>query len=140
MNGKLFRVGATLVLAHAAAAIPHSLAHAGENAWLPMWANIYVALVITLAPFVALALLRSRHAYTGAQLLFASMLGALLFGIAFHYVIPGSDNVAFVPPGPWRLPFQFTAALLVLLEAFGTATGAWMAYALKRSAVINAER
>ena len=126
MNNRAFRIGAAVVLAHAMIAIPHGLAHAGENAWLPMWANVYVALVITLAPFAALALLRTRHAYAGAQLLFASMLGALLFGIAFHYLIPGPDNVAHVPPGAWRQPFQLTAALLAVVEALGAAAGAWM--------------
>jgi hypothetical protein len=134
MNDKLFRTGAAVVLAHFLVAMPHGLAHSGENAWLPLWANLYVALVILVAPFVALALLRTRHAYMGAQLMFASMLGALLFGIAFHYLIRGSDNVALVPAGPWQLPFQLTSALLVVTEAAGTAAGAWMVRSLRPSA------
>ena len=134
MNDKRFRLGAAAVLAHAAVAMPHGLAHFGEGAWLPLWGNLYVVLVIGVAPFAALALLRTRQTYAGAQLLFTSMLGALLFGIAFHYLIPGVDNVAQVPPGPWQLPFQLTSALLIVTEAAGTLAGAWMLRGLRLSA------
>jgi lysylphosphatidylglycerol synthetase-like protein (DUF2156 family) len=132
MNDKLFRLGAVVVLVHTLVSLPHGLAHAGENAWLPLWGNIYVVLVIGVAPFVALALLRTRQSYAGAQLMAASMLGALLFGIAFHYLIPGVDNVAHVPLGPWWLPFQLTSALLVASEAAGTIAGVWMVRSLRR--------
>ena len=77
-----------------------------EHAYLPPAATAFVILVIVLAPFLALALMRASRLWAGALLLFGSMLGALLFGIAFHYLLPGSDNVADVPPGLWQLPFQ----------------------------------
>ncbi len=106
-------------------------------ALLPFFANAYVALVIVLAPLVALWLLRGGQLHAGALLLFASMLGALLFGIAYHYLIPGSDNVAQVPAGSWQLPFQITAALLIVTEGAGTAVGAWMLAVLGRPATLK---
>jgi hypothetical protein len=87
---------------------------------------------------VALALIRARRAWPGALLLFAAMLGALLFGLAYHYMLPGPDHVAHVPGGPWQLPFQITSALLVATEAAGTAVGAWALLVTRRAAARSA--
>lgn len=133
VKDKLFRYGAWAVLANAAVNIPHGLAHIGEGASLPPLANTFVAIVIVLAPFVALGLLRAGRLRAGAWLLFGSMLGALLFGIVYHFVLPGPDHVAFVPAGPWQLPFWATSALLVVLEAAGAGVGAWMVAVLSRA-------
>ena len=135
MRNTLLRYGAAAVLAHAAVMLPHGAAHAGEAAVLSPLASAYVILVIMLAPFVALGLLRAGRLRPGALLLFGSMLGALLFGIIYHYLIPGSDHVAHVPAGPWQLPFQITSALLIVTEGAGTIVGAWMLYILGRTAV-----
>lgn len=132
MKDPLVRFGAAVVLLHAALTVPHALAHAAEQAALPAAANAFVALVIVAAPLVALGLLWGRLRWLGGLLLCASMLGALLFGIAFHYVLPGSDHVAHVPAGPWRLPFQLTAALLALSEAIGAALGGMIVYRASR--------
>jgi hypothetical protein len=137
MKSQFLRYGALAVFAHIAVMLPHGAAHNGVAALLPFFANAYVALVIVLAPLVALWLLRGGLLHAGALLLFASMLGALLFGIAYHYLIPGSDHVAHVPAGPWQLPFQITAALLIATEAGGTVVGAWMLYILGRSAMLE---
>jgi hypothetical protein len=133
MKARVFRYSAVAVLAHAAATIPHGLAHAGERAYLPAAANAFVALVIVLAPFVALALLHSGRLASGVLLLLASMLGALVFGLAFHYILPGSDNVGEVPAGPWWLAFQVTSALVAATEAAGVAVAGWALYALWRA-------
>jgi len=133
VNDKLFRYGAAVVLANSAVNLPHGAAHVGESAYLPPLANAFVALVIVLAPFVALGLLRAGRLRAGAWLLFGSMLGALLFGIVYHFVLPGPDNVAQVPAGPWQLPFQATSALLVVVEAAGVGVGGWMLSTLGRS-------
>lgn len=135
MKDTLLRYSAAAVLAHIVVMLPHGAAHAGEAAWLPLFANIYVALVIWLAPLLALGLLRTGRLGSGALLLFSSMLGSLLFGIAYHYLIPGADNVTQVPAGPWQLPFQITSALLVVTEGIGTIVGAWMLYILGRATI-----
>ena len=119
------RAATAAVLLHAAVTVPHALAHVGEQATLSPLGMLFVAVVIGAGPLAALALILYRRLWTGAALLCASMLGALIFGVVSHYVIPSSDHVAHVPAGAWQLPFQLTAALLVITEALGTAVGAW---------------
>jgi hypothetical protein len=133
MNHTLLRSALAVVLAHAAVSLPHSAAHIAENIWLPPAANAFVVVVILLAPFVALGLLYTRRQRAGALLLFGSMVGALLFGIAYHFVLPGADNIAQVPLGAWRSPFVITSVLLAALEAAGTMIGAGMLYIQRRA-------
>jgi hypothetical protein len=140
MKDKLLRYSAAAVLAHALVSVPHGLAHAQEQAYLPRVATAFVIVVIVLAPFVALGLLRLNKPRVGALLLFGSMLGALLFGITFHYLLPGADNVAHVPAGSWQLPFQLTSALLVAVEAAGVVVGGWGLYVISHRPVQSAER
>ncbi len=89
--------------------------------------------MIVTAPLVALGLLWGRLRWLGGLLLFSSMLAALLFGVIFHYVLPGPDHVASVPAGPWQLPFQLSAVLLALSEAIGAAVGGVILYRLSRT-------
>jgi hypothetical protein len=125
MNDTLSRSALAVVLAHAAVSLPHSAAHVAQDIWLPPAANAFVVLVILVAPFVALGLLYTRRRPAGALLLLGSMLGALLFGIAYHFVLPGADNIAEVPSGVWRSPFVVTSVLLAALEAAGAVVGGW---------------
>jgi len=127
MSRKILRYSTIAVLLHAAVTAPHAAAHAGADARLSPAGNAFVALVIVLAPFVALALMRFGRPREGALLLFAAMLGALLFGIINHFVLPGPDNVAAVAEA-WRSTFWFTSALLVVTEAAGVAVGVWALY------------
>ena len=133
MKHTLLRSALAVVLAHAAVSLPHSAAHIAENIWLPPVATAFVVLVILLAPFVALGLLYTRRQRAGALLLLGSMLGALLFGVAYHFVLPGADNIAQVPPGAWRTPFVVTSVLLAVLEAAGALVGAWLLYTQRRA-------
>jgi hypothetical protein len=133
MKDNLVRYSAAAVLIHAALTVPHGMAHAAEQANLPPAANAFVAIVIVAAPFVALGLLWGHMRLLGGLLLFASMLAALLFGIVFHYVLPGADHVAHVPAGPWQLPFQLTAGLLALAEGAGATVGGLILYRLSRT-------
>jgi hypothetical protein len=47
--------------------------------------------------------------------------GSLVFGVVNHFVIESPDHVAHITSDAWRLPFQWSAAGLVILEAAGTA-------------------
>ena len=133
MKDNLLRLSVTVVLVHAALTLPHGIAHAAEEAYLPAPANAFVAIVIVTAPVVALGLLLRRRRRLGGQLLLISMLAALLFGVVFHYVLPGPDHVASVPAEPWQLLFQVTAGLLALSEAIGALVGALILYRLYRA-------
>ena len=57
------------------------------------------------------------------------MAGALVFGVYNHFVASSPDHVshvAVVASGGWVIVFQVTAALLVIIEAFGCLVGGWM--------------
>jgi hypothetical protein len=70
----------------------------------------------------------------GAWLLLASMAGALIFGLAFHFLVSGPDNVFTLNPGAGREAFRFSATLVALTEALGCAVGLWALSKLPRSA------
>jgi hypothetical protein len=53
------------------------------------------------------------------------MLGSLIFGICYHYVVISPDHVAHLPPGEARGVFRITALLLVITETVGVAVAAW---------------
>jgi hypothetical protein len=133
MKDNLLRSSVAVVLVHAALSLPHGMAHAAEQATLPAAANAFVAIVIVIAPLVALGLLWSRLPWFGGLLLLTSMLAALLFGIMFHYVLPGPDHVGSVPAGSWQLLFQLTAGLLALSEAIGAVVGGLVVYRISRA-------
>ena len=101
----------------------HGLSHAGGGVPLAAWQQAYVLLVIFLAPSAAALLLWGRFRRAGAWLLVVSMAGALGFGLAYHFLIPGPDNALTLQPGAWRPVFRASAALLVIMDALGLAAG-----------------
>jgi hypothetical protein len=115
--------------------VAHAAAHITEEISLPPAANVFVVLVILLAPFLALVLVYTRRLRAGAWLLFASMLGALLFGLTYHLVLPGPDNIMQMTGEPWAIVFQISALLLAMIETGGAVVGGWMLYTLRRSVV-----
>jgi len=108
-----------IVLAHLVVNVLHGQAHTKLGVGLSNWQQAFVILVILLAPLVAMALSWTRLARAGVWLLFLSMLGALIFGAAYHYIIISNDHVAHLPPGDARGLFQVTAVLLLVTETAG---------------------
>lgn len=66
----------------------------------------------------------TRYARAGLWLLFVSMLGSLIFGIVYHYIVISPDHVAHLPVGEARGMFRITAVLLLITETFGVAVAA----------------
>ena len=120
-----------VVLAHLVVNVLHGQAHTKLAVGLASWQQVYVITVILVAPLVALALSWTRYAKTGAWLLLWSMIGSLIFGIVYHYVIISNDHVAHLPPGEAGGIFRITALLLAITEAVGVAV-ALMAILKKR--------
>jgi len=112
---------AIVVVAHLIVNILHGQAHTRLAVGLSEWQQFYVIAVILLAPLIALALCFTRFAKAGLWLLLASMLGSLIFGACYHYVIISPDHVAHLPPGDARGLFRITALLLLITEALGVA-------------------
>jgi len=108
-----------IVLVHLVVNVLHGRAHTELGVGLTTWQYTYVLSVILLAPLVALVLSWTRYARAGLWLLFISMLGSLIFGFCYHYIIVSSDHVAHLPPGDARLSFRVTALLLLITEALG---------------------
>lgn len=92
---------------------------------LSQFGYVYVAIVITLAPIIAGVLLFSRTQKAGALLLTLSMLGSFGFGVWYHFLTSGADNVAEVH-GPWHSTFLWTAVALAIVEFAGVLAGLWM--------------
>jgi hypothetical protein len=137
-----------VVWLHVLVAILHAVAHIGAHI-LPasFFDYAFIVVVIMIAPVVALFLLnnaptcsinslmilscfalrliKGHSTRLGALLLFFSMLGALLYGLLNHFLLPGADNATHMLPGVWQLPFLVTSYLLLILEAAGSVIGAW---------------
>jgi len=107
-----------LVIIHLVASIWHGDAHTRLAIALPPEKNIFVYVVILIAPLVALILVWTRHSTIGFWVLALSMVGALLFGAYHHYVMVSPDNIGHLPEGSAEAHTQFisSAAVIALLE------------------------
>ena len=122
------------VLLHQVVTLLHGQAHTSLDVGLSSWQNAYVLAVIVVAPLFALVLSFTRFAKSGAWLLLGSMLGSLIFGFCYHYVIISPDHVAHLPAGEAQGLFRTTALLLLVTETFGVAVAAVaLRTSLKRS-------
>jgi len=112
------------VLVHVLVVLLHGRAHTELGVGLSNWQQAYVMLVILLAPLVAMVMSWTRLARAGVWLLFLSLLGALIFGGVYHYIVISNDHVAHLPPGDARGLFQVTAVLLLVTETAGVLVAA----------------
>jgi hypothetical protein len=113
-----------VVVAHLIVNVLHGQAHTRLDVGLSNWQQVYVIAVILLAPLLALALSFTRYFRAGLWLLLASMLGSLVFGGCYHYIIISPDHVAHLPAGDARGLFRVTALLLLITETFGVIVAA----------------
>ncbi|HBB86835.1 MAG TPA: hypothetical protein DC047_04400 [Blastocatellia bacterium] len=85
------------------------------------WQNAYILLVIILLQLAAACLLWKRARF-GYLILLLSMLGALVFGGYYHFVLAGADNVSTVAHysmRSWGQVFRVSAVVLALVEFAG---------------------
>ena len=119
----LRRMGVWTVVLHAIVNVVHGAAHNSLSILMLPWQNVYIFVVIFALPLVAGVLLW-RGSRMGFVLLLVSMLGSLLFGGYYHFVLPGPDHVSHLMPHVWTVPFQVSAVLLAITEATGVIVGA----------------
>lgn len=112
------------VLVHLVVNIFHGQAHTRLAVGLSSWQQLFVFVVILIAPLLALALSFTRLMRFAFWLLLISMLGSLIFGGVYHYVVISPDHVAHLPAGEAQGLFRSTALLLVITEVFGVAVAA----------------
>ena len=127
----IVRYGILVVLAHIIVNGLHGIAHQQAEVSISDLQSAYVFLVIFVAPIAAAVMLSfnrpKKMQRGGAWLLLVSMLGSLLFGFAYHIVLPSSDNIFTVMQGPSldnAIFFTSTAILLVMIDGLGSWIGA----------------
>ena len=135
-NRTLRNISAAIILIHLIISMIHGYAHAQAQVMLSAFGQIYVLVVIILAPLLGCALLYSRWQKTGALLTGLSLAGAFGFGLVYHFLLSGSDNVMEVH-GEWHMLFMWTAALVAVLELAGTLTAFWLYSSLSRSLQVS---
>lgn len=118
-----------LVLLHLLIALMHGAAHRKLAIGLPPSGNVFVGLVVVIAPLFAMWLVWGPRPRFGHGLLAASMFASLLFGLYHHFLIEGADHVHSQPSGTWGCTFVITAYGLLITEALGT----WMGMHFLRS-------
>jgi hypothetical protein len=118
---------AGLVAIHLAAALWHGNAHTTLDVALSPWQNAFVFLVILIAPIVAAALVWTRYGAIGVWMFFLSMVGALVFGAYYHYVLVSPDNIAHLPShgAEAHATFIASAGTLAVLELTSSLYGAF---------------
>jgi CHASE2 domain-containing sensor protein len=121
----LRRLSVPVVVLHAMVAAAHGAAHNTLKILMNGWQSAYIFIVIFLLPLVAGYLIWKR-ARSGYLILFLSMLGALVFGGYYHFVLAGADNVSTVGQHAmrsWAQVFRVSAVLLALVEFAGVVAG-----------------
>jgi hypothetical protein len=89
---------------------------------MDLWQNIYILIVINVLPIVA-AVLVWRRKRLGYLLLLLSMAGSFVFGVFYHFIAAGPDNVNSLGVHAWSNTFLWSAVCLALVEAAGTIIG-----------------
>lgn len=116
-----------LVIVHLAASLWHGNAHTHLGIELSMKQNIFVYLVIIIAPIIAAILVWTHKVSMGLWVFFLSMLGSFLFGVYYHYLFVSPDNISHLPPGPQQSHSHFitSAGLIALIELVSALYGAF---------------
>jgi hypothetical protein len=122
-------IATVLVILHLLVVMVHGQAHQQLHIEPSTWQRVFTVTVILIGPVLAMALLWTRFRKIGYAVLLATMAGSLVFGLAYHFFIPGSDNALELQSGHWESLFRSTAIWLAVTEA---AAVVWSALALKR--------
>jgi hypothetical protein len=103
-----------------AAHVLHAVAHTALRIDPPPGSMLFILIVTFAMPVVGFAVLLLRP-LVGAIAVGASMLGSLVFGVAYHFVIDAPDRCDHVGDGLWAATFQTTALLLVITQVVAIA-------------------
>ena len=119
---------ALIVTVHLLVVLGHGKAHSQLHIQPNLWQGRFITLVIVIGPVLAMALLWTRLRRIGFVLLSITMAGSLVFGVAYHFLVPGLDNALELHRGHWESLFRTTATWLAVIEA---GTVAWCVWVLK---------
>jgi hypothetical protein len=119
-------IGTLIVLIHFMVLLGHGAAHAHLQIRMTNWQSAFIAAVIFAAPLFAAVLLWTSMPRTGIYLLGGSMAASLFFGISYHFLAAGADNVFEMAALPWSATFGLSAALLAIVEAMACGWSVWV--------------
>lgn len=114
-------VATLLVSSHLAVLVAHGGVHSQLNIAVGTWQKLFIAMIIFVSPLIATMMLWTRMQELGVVLLGLSLAGSLVFGVSYHFLITGPDNVLGPYHSHWGTAFRTTAVLLALIEAAGSA-------------------
>ena len=114
--------GILLVILHILIQVPHGIAHNMLHIEMSRWQSLYILIVINLLPIVA-AIMVWRRKRSGFLLLLLSMAASFVFGVFYHFIASGPDNVNSLGIHPWSNTFLWSAIFLALVEAAGAFIG-----------------
>jgi hypothetical protein len=123
------RLALAAIIAHVLILSFHAAAHLILGVKASPVQNLFIGVVIIIAPPLAGVLIWKGLSKLGAVLLASSMAGSLIFGVYNHYIGLSSDHVSQVSlmsPAGWANVFQITALLLAVTEVFGICAGILM--------------
>lgn len=115
-------VGALLAL-HLLAHGLHGVPHAAIPVVLGPSLTASVVLFMFVLPIVGFVLVWRGAEQLGVAVFSVAMAVSFSLAGVLHFVVSNPDHVASIPAGPWQLPFQITAALLIIPDAIGTVIG-----------------
>ncbi len=101
----------------------HQYSHTVADIRYTPFQLLFIILVVTVAPWVAVYLAWTRKMWLGASLFSISMGAACLFGVLFHFAIESPDLHVNVP-AEYRRVFFHSAWALAIVEFVGFVVGA----------------
>lgn len=127
-NQQLKFVGLILAV-YLCANFVHTISHLQIPVLLDLPTTGIVLLTHYVLPIIGFVLLWSGRSKAGAVIFFISMIASFVIQAYLHFLVENPDHVAMVPVGPWQLPFQLSAVLLLGITATGVLVGGkilWM--------------
>lgn len=103
----------------------HQYAHTVADITYTTFQLLFIILIVTVAPWVAVYLAWTRKMWIGASLFSISMGAAFLFGFLLHFVIESPDLHVNVPE-EYRSVFLHSAWALAIVEFVGFVVGAFV--------------
>ena len=113
---------AVIAIVHLAAQASHAYGHIAADVPNTALQQVFIVVVVTLGPLVAVLVAWRRNLRLGGGLFAASMVAAFLFGYLLHFVIDSPDLHSNVI-GEHAGVFFHSALSLALIEVVGFAYG-----------------